>query len=97
MKKLMIYSILSFLVFMSALLFHSFMESKQTEAATTKETYIITHTDSQGIEGTAKDNTGVYITKSDLNKLSKQELKIGDQIKVTFADYETILKVEKVN
>lgn len=93
-KKLMLYSILSFLVFMSALLFHSFMQSKQTEAATTKETYLITRTGSHGIEGTAKDNTGVYIAKEDLNGL---EVYTGDLIKVTFADYETILKVEKVN
>lgn len=92
-KKLIIYSIVSFLIFMITLFSYSFTQS-QPDAATTKETYLITRTGSHGIEGTAKDNTGVFIATNDLNGL---EVVTGDEIKVTFADYETILKVEKVN
>lgn len=92
MKKLIIYSIVSFTLFLAAIGFHAYQQSKQESF-----TYTITQNDSQGIYGTTNDNTGVFITKADLNKLSKSELKTGDQIKVAFADYETIVKVEKVN
>lgn len=74
--------------------------NKTTNTCTIKlesYTYTITHTDSQGITGEAKDNTGVYITADDLSNLNGSQVNTGDQIKVTFADDETIVKVEKVN
>jgi hypothetical protein len=100
-SKLLIYSFISFALFIAALFLyttsnHQTATQANTEPLTAYE-YTITSINSDGINGkSTSDNSGIYLTHENVKGLS---LNKSDVIKVEFPknDYETITKVEKVN
>jgi hypothetical protein len=64
------------------------------EYAGTTHSYIIEKIDSEYYHGIAEDGTGVVFTDTELKG---QQIKLGDQVEVSYLDYETITNVEKVN
>ena len=109
-KKLLLTCVISFLLFSITLIYtvnyhinhdsihvskaatkHHTKQKKQTETFT----YTITNVTSEGYYGTAKDQTGVFLTR-DMG--SNLHLNKGNVIKVTFPvnDSETILNIEKL-
>jgi hypothetical protein len=95
--KLLIYSILSFILFLLIV----GCSSNQTATIAPNEdietySYIVTSIDSEGLKGESlTDNTGIFIA----NESIKIELNVNDQIEVSFPkdDFETITKVSKIN
>jgi hypothetical protein len=78
-------------------LFHksySVVDIYKDEYADTTHSYIIDKIDSAYYYGTAEDGTGTVFTDTELKG---QQIKLGDQVEVSYQDYETITNVEKVN
>jgi hypothetical protein len=98
--KLLIYSILSFVLF----LFIVGCNHTQTATIAPNEdietySYIVTKIDNEGLHGqSTTDNTGIFLTPETIDGL---QLKEGNKIKVSFPkddpNFETITKVTKIN
>lgn len=78
---------------LAAITFTAFAEYPQQATTQTETyTYTLTNVNDTGYYGLAEDGTGVYFTSQE----TQQELHKGDQIRVTFEDYETITNVELI-
>ncbi|PLR99619.1 hypothetical protein [Bacillus sp. T33-2] len=96
-------SVITFLITLSLIL--STIYTLTTITKTTQEpsqqlesfTYEITFTDESGYYGESSLGYGVYFTNDNLQP--NQTIQKGDQVKAWFPvnDYETIVKVEKLN
>jgi hypothetical protein len=106
-KKLFIYALLSFTLFLASLFLYtnqinSKAEAHQTAKQANTETltayeYTITSIDSEGLYGkSTSDNSGIYLTHENVKGLS---LNKSDVIKVEFPkdNFETITSVVKVS
>jgi hypothetical protein len=107
-KKLFIYALLSFTLFLAALFFytnqlteaeaHQTAQKANTEPLTAYE-YTVTSINAEGIYGkSTSDDTGIFLTHENVKGLS---LNKNDTINVSFpksdTNFETITSVEKVN
>jgi hypothetical protein len=96
--KLLIYSILSFVLFLLIVGCSSNQtatEAQQQEIET--YSYIVTSINNEGLKGDSlTDDTGIYLTPETIEGMN---LKVNDQIEVSFPkdDFETITKVSKIN
>lgn len=100
LTKLLIYSILSFVLFIT-LIGCNAAETAKISPQTDIETfeYIVTSIDSEGLHGqSVNDNTGIFLTHEVINDQNLQ-VSENDKIKVSFPkdDWETITKVTKIN
>jgi hypothetical protein len=95
--KLLIYSILSFILFLLIVgcSNQTATEAQQEEIETFS--YIVTSINNEGLKGDSlTDDTGIYLTPETIEGMN---LKVNDQIEVSFPkdDFETITKVSKIN
>jgi hypothetical protein len=98
--KLIIYSILSFVLFITLMGCNaSQTATNESKEELTTYTYIITNVNEEGLKGDSlTDDTGIFLTHDTINQ-NKLSLKENDKISVSFPadDWETITKVTKIN
>jgi hypothetical protein len=96
--KLMIYSILSFVLFITLMGCNASQNAtNEPKEELIKYEYVVTGVDSEGIYGNStKDNTKIFLTFDTVQGLTLEE---GSKIEVSYPkdDFETITKVSKIN